>query len=342
MHPRGRLSILVTSPRLPAGLLTPAAWAVIGDAELVLAASEVAPLSVALRHAGVDVAEAAAPTAADLLSLAVDRRVVWLPDDGAAQALTAELAAEVVARAGAGDADGSVGGVPDIEVVVGSFDPPGAALLDAVAVMDRLRAECPWDREQTHESLVTYLVEETYEVIEAIESGDGRHLREELGDLLLQVLFHARLAEEDADDPFTVDDVAQTLVDKLVRRHPHVFADVDVAGSSDVEANWERIKQQEKGRRSPVEGIPPGLPALSLAQKVVGRALAADVTLSVPVPSTQPAYTEEGLGEVLFALVAAAQAGGLDAERALRTRVRREVAALQSAADGEEAPVADR
>ena len=217
------------------------------------------------------------------------------------------------------------GAGPSVEIVVGSFDPAGARLLDLVAVMDRLRRECPWDQEQTHETLVRYLVEEAYETIEAIESGDRDHLREELGDLLLQVMFHSRIATEHPDAPFDVDDVAGQIVEKLVRRHPHVFADVEVESAQDVNENWESIKATEKARTSAVEGIPPGLPALAWADKVIGRTLRSDVAqASVPTPA-ETAYTEETLGEVLFALVAAARAAGIDPEQALRQRVRAEI-----------------
>src|SRR5690606_29504925 len=123
----------------------------------------------------------------------------------------------------------------------GAYDPPGARLLDLAAVMDRLRRECPWDREQTHQSLVRYLLEETYETIEALETGSADEIREELGDLLFQAFFHARIAEEHPDRPWNIDDVAGGVVEKLVRRHPHVFADVEVADAAEVEANWETI-----------------------------------------------------------------------------------------------------
>lgn len=202
----------------------------------------------------------------------------------------------------------------------------GSRLLDLVATMDRLRRECPWDREQTHESLVRYLVEEAYETVEAIETGDPAHLREELGDLLLQVVFHARIAEEDPAEPFDIDDVAAGIVDKLVRRHPHVFADVDVRGPADVQVNWDAIKAAEKGRTSPMDGIPVNLPALALADKVIARAPGASADAR---PATeQPTYTAETLGDALFALVAAAHASGIDPEQALRARVRREMAKL--------------
>jgi XTP/dITP diphosphohydrolase len=199
--------------------------------------------------------------------------------------------------------------------------------------MDRLRRECPWDQRQTSESLVRYLVEETYEVIEAIESGDLDHLREELGDLLLQVVFHARIASEAADRPFDIDDVAVGIVAKLVSRHPHVFAGLAVSGADEVERNWEALKTSEKSRTSPLDGIPPGLPALLLADKVISRLRTSPVvsTSSTTEASAPKALTAESVGDALFELVAAASAAGIDAELALRARVSREKVAVRSA-----------
>jgi XTP/dITP diphosphohydrolase len=205
----------------------------------------------------------------------------------------------------------------EVEVVYGSWDPPGARLLDVVAVLDRLRSPggCPWDAQQTHASLAPYLLEEAYELLEAIEDGDFGLVREELGDVLLQVVFHSRLAEELPDpDRWSVDDVAADLVDKLVRRHPHVFGDRTVAGAAEVEANWETIKAAEKGRTSVTEGVPLGQPALSLAAKLQSRVAKAGLRVDVP--------TGDGIGERLFALVAQARAAGIDAEAALRAVVR--------------------
>ncbi|HEX6248106.1 MAG TPA: MazG family protein [Nocardioidaceae bacterium] len=179
--------------------------------------------------------------------------------------------------------------------------------------MDRLRTSCPWDREQTHESLARYLLEEAYETLEAIESGDLDHLREELGDLLLQVYFHARIATEDPDEPFDIDDVAGGIVDKLVHRHPHVFAGLEVADVDEVDRNWEALKAAEKGRGSVLEGIPQALPALSLAEKTLGRAGRVGV---------RPGGGET-LGDRLLALVVEARDAGLDAEQELRHAVRR-------------------
>jgi len=192
----------------------------------------------------------------------------------------------------------------------------GEPLVRAVEVMDRLRSPggCPWDAGQTHRSLAPYLLEETYETLEAIETGDTALLREELGDLLLQVLFHARLAEELPDGQrFSIDDVASDLVDKLVHRHPHVFGDVTVDGADEVNENWERLKAVEKGRASIVEGVPMGQPALALAAKLVSRAGRAGVDVSVE---------GDGIGERLLAVVRDAVAAGVDPELALRETAR--------------------
>ena len=198
-----------------------------------------------------------------------------------------------------------------------SPDARGGRLLDLVEVMDRLRLECPWDREQTHRSLATYLLEETYEVLEALDSGDREHLREELGDLLLQVYFHARIASEDQDG-FDIDDVAGGIADKLVYRHPHVFAGLEVADADEVDRNWERLKAAEKQRASVLDGIPLALPALAYADKVVGRLDKAGALDGEPAGAADDA----GLGERLLALVREARAAGIDPEQALRDAVR--------------------
>jgi XTP/dITP diphosphohydrolase len=201
---------------------------------------------------------------------------------------------------------------------------PGARLLDLVTVMDRLRTSCPWDREQTHRSLARYLLEEAYETLEAIDTGDREHLREELGDLLLQVLFHARIAAESQERGFTIDDVAGGIVDKLVRRHPHVFGDVVARTAGDVEANWERLKAVEKGRTSAVDGVPLAQPALALASALIGRAAKSGLDVPVTNPVEVPAsVTDETIGDLLLAVVALARESGIDAETALRAAARR-------------------
>lgn len=200
---------------------------------------------------------------------------------------------------------------------------PAHPELDAlIAVMARLRGEdgCAWDREQTHESLLKYLIEESHEFIDAVESGDRTHMIEELGDVLYQVLFHADLGAADADHPFTIEDVARVTREKMVGRHPHVFGDVTADTADEVVANWEKWKAAEKPEReSKFEGLPKGLPALALADKVIGKLDEA------PTPSDliDASTTEEALGDMLVAIVAAARANGIDAERALRNAVRR-------------------
>ncbi|MDQ1740402.1 MAG: nucleoside triphosphate diphosphatase [Pseudonocardiales bacterium] len=193
----------------------------------------------------------------------------------------------------------------------------GAQLVRAVQIMDRLRSPggCPWDAQQTHSSLAPYLIEEAYETLDAIETHDLAALREELGDLLLQVLFHARLAEEAAaGDRFTIDDVAADLVAKLVRRHPHVFADTVADSAAVVATNWEAIKQAEKQRNSVTDGIAMQQPALALAAKLVSRSSRAG--LAAPLPAG------DGIGERLLAVVADAVQAGVDPEQALRATAR--------------------
>ena len=214
---------------------------------------------------------------------------------------------------------------------------PGRRVLDLVAVMDRLRSPggCPWDARQTHASLVEYLIEEAYETVEAIETDDADALREELGDLLLQVVFHARIATE--TDAFDIDDVAAGIIDKLVARHPHVFGDVTADTAEQVEANWHAQKAKEKGRASVTDGIPSALPALVYSGKVLSRsaALAADLP---PLPAADQAAvlmarvsSEQELGDLLLAIVARARENGFDAETALRGAARRRVADIRSA-----------
>lgn len=197
-----------------------------------------------------------------------------------------------------------------------------AGLARAVQIMDRLRSPggCPWDAQQTHESLRKYLLEEAYEAVDAIDSGDRDHLREELGDVLLQVLFHARIAAEHRTDPWDIDDVANDLSDKLVRRHPHVFADVQVEDAAEVNANWETIKAAEKQRTGPFDGVVWSQPALPLAAAVLRRADHHGVDLDVDGP---PGNAEERIGRELLQLAAKARAANIDPELALRRVVRK-------------------
>ena len=320
----GRLVLLQTSPRVAPGLLTAQAWDIVRTADSVLCSEPGTEVERAVAAAGVDVAATTDPLPALLAACDGGRTAVWLAADD--DDLADTLATEVVARAERGDE------ALEIEVLAGSYDLPGSRLLDLVEVMDRLREHCPWDREQTHRSLVRYLVEESYETLEAIEAGDRDHLREELGDLLLQVMFHSRIAAEHPDDPWTVDDVAADIVEKLVRRHPHVFAGLDVEGVDDVETNWESIKSAEKQRSSVLEGIPTAMPALSLAEKVLGRARRVGLEATdVAASSATGEPGERDLGTQLLGLVAQARAEGVDPEQALRDAVRRASETIQAA-----------
>jgi XTP/dITP diphosphohydrolase len=297
------LTFLVTSPRVAPGLMTWAAWQAVSTADRVLASDASVPVARAVIAAGHRVDVLPGASVEGVLEAAATADVVWLASDEEATTFPAALAERIVSDEEA----------PRVEVLHASYDVPGARLLDLVTVMDRLRTSCPWDREQTHASLARYLLEETYETLEAIEAGDYAHLREELGDLLLQVYFHSRIASEHTEAPFDIDDVAGDIVDKLVHRHPHVFAGVDVEDASEVERNWEQLKAAEKGRGSVLDGIPLALPALSLAEKTLGRAGRVEVV---------PTLTD-ALGDRLLGLVVEARAAGLDAEQELRGAVRR-------------------
>ena len=197
----------------------------------------------------------------------------------------------------------------------------GSQLQRLVEVMDTLRSPggCPWDAEQTHESLLKYLLEESYEFIEAVENGNRIDMREELGDVLLQVYFHARMAEDHPTDPFTLEDVAEGIADKLIRRHPHVFAGLKVSGSEEVLENWEEIKKKEKGRTSPVDGVALSQPALPLLEKLLYRAEKFNVHVDTPQANALEAHADESaVGQALHAVIAWAHSNGIDAEAALR------------------------
>ena len=203
---------------------------------------------------------------------------------------------------------------------------PRDPLRVAAETMRAVRDRCVWSQQMTHEGLVPYLVEESYEVIDAVETGNRGELREELGDLLWQVLFHAAIAAEDPDDPFDVDDVARAVTEKMTRRHPHVFGDAVATTPEEVLVHWNAAKAAEKrARRSVLDGVPRGMPALALAQKLLGRAEGAGV-VEAPASATGAGSSvpasEAELGEALLALVAHARAAGWDAERALRGRLR--------------------
>ncbi len=206
----------------------------------------------------------------------------------------------------------------------------GSELLRLVEVMDRLRSPggCAWDAEQTHQSLIKYLLEESYEFIDAIESDDRAGMREELGDVLLQVYFHSRIAQEHPTDPFTIDDVAGAIADKLIGRHPHVFAGLEVSGTDEIIENWEAIKAKEKGRTSPLDGVAMSQPALPLVSKLIYRADKYGAAIELPkYPSDQPA-TEESVGRALASVIAWAYEHGIDPELALRSQARAMIAQL--------------
>ena len=205
-------------------------------------------------------------------------------------------------------------------------------LLRLREVMDKLRSPggCPWDAEQTHQSLIKYLLEESYEFIESVENNDRQDMQEELGDLLLQVYFHSRMAEEDTNQPFNIEDVAKSVADKLIRRHPHVFAGTKVDNSQDVLENWEKQKALEKGRNSIIDGVPLAQPALPLAAKVVYRINKLNYSLPISQPIKLNDQTnQDQFGEILLGLIAQAVEKGLDPEAALRGATKSLIAQIQ-------------
>ncbi|MFJ3722615.1 nucleoside triphosphate pyrophosphohydrolase [Streptomyces sp. NPDC090045] len=316
-EPTGRIVLLTTSHRVAPGVLSWPAWQTLHAADRVLCADPGHPQLPYLREAGIEVAFGT-PDAHELVeACAGGRTVVLLPSGEGDRRLTDGLAR----LAGSGRVS-----MPDLELLPGSYDLPGARLLDLVQVMDRVRRECPWTSRQTHEGLAKYAIEEAYELVEAIEDGDREELREELGDVLLQVVFHARIAEEgdggaedgeDGEDTagaFSIDDVAATLVEKLIRRHPHVFGDAEAETPEDVNAHWQRTKAVEKQRESVTDGIPVGQPGLALAAKLAGRVRTGGVAVELP--------RGEGIGYELLALAARAEAAGTDPETALRAAAR--------------------
>jgi XTP/dITP diphosphohydrolase len=314
------LTVLATSSRVAPGLLSWDAWDALRSASVVLAPSG-HPALPALSRAGIPcrVAETLADASTE------DGTVVWLPLPGA-----------------------DVAGLPTGATLLrGSVDLPGAHLIDLVETMDRLRTGCPWDARQTHASLAPHLLEEPYEALEALESGDAEAFCEELGDVLLQVVFHARIAaERDDGTSFTVDDVADGIVAKLVRRHPHVFADVAVSGADEVTRNWDDIKREEKRLKaerlglpaggevtpSALDGVPFGQPALALAAQLQGRAARAGVPEELAdLGDSGAAGSSCGdIGRELFQLVARARAAGCDPETELRAAARRYLALVRA------------
>ncbi|MFJ9664601.1 nucleoside triphosphate pyrophosphohydrolase [Streptomyces sp. NPDC101219] len=315
----GRIVLLTTTHRVAPGLLSWPAWQALHGADRVLCADGAHPQLPYLREAGISV-ERTAPAAEDLVDACAGGRTVVVVATGEGEpALTDGLAR----LAGSGRVS-----MPALELLPGSYDLPGARILDLVQVMDRIRAECPWSSLQTHQGLAKYGIEEAYELVEAIEEGDRDELREELGDVLLQVVFHARIAEEHPDEPFSLDDVAGGIVAKLIHRHPHVFGDASATTPEEVKEHWLRTKAEEKRRTSITEGIPLGQPGLALAAKLASRVRTAG--LDVPLPRG------EGIGYELLALAARAEAEGTDPEAALRAAARAYRDAVR-AAEGAEA-----
>ncbi len=295
-----RLVFLASSPRVAPGQLTWPAWETLRSAARVRAGSADHPQLPHVRAAGVPV-EVGPPDPAVLVHEAAAGPVVWLAAPDGDEDLMRAVGTILV------DMDDP----PEVEVVQGSYDLPGARVLDLVAVMETLRRECPWDRKQTHASLAPYLLEEAYEVVDTIEGGDLAALPEELGDVLMQVAFHAEVSPD-----FTIDDVAGGIVAKLVRRHPHVFGDVEVADADEVNANWDKIKQAERGEDASIfHGVPMAQPALSLAAQLQRRAQRAGVP--------EELFADEGEGAELFALVRRLREEGRDPEAELRAAARR-------------------
>jgi len=206
----------------------------------------------------------------------------------------------------------------------------GSELLRLVEVMDKLRSPggCAWDAEQTHGSLIKYLLEESYEFIDAIETDDRAGMREELGDVLLQIYFHSRIAQDHPSDPFTIDDVAGAIADKLIGRHPHVFAGLEVSGTEEIIENWEAIKAKEKGRTSPIDGVAMSQPALPLVSKLIYRADKYGAPLTIDEYSSDIPASEESVGAALASVIAWAYKHEIDPELALRGEARRMIEQL--------------
>ena len=196
----------------------------------------------------------------------------------------------------------------------------GSELQRLVEVMDRLRSPggCPWDADQTHESLVKYLLEESYEFIDSVDAKDREGMREELGDVLLQVYFHSRIAQDHPTDPFSIEDVARSIADKLIRRHPHVFEGLQVSGTEEIIDNWEEIKAKEKGRTSALDGVALAQPALPLVEKLLYRAEKYKVNVELTKYQSDKPATQESVGEALASIIAWARENEIDPENALR------------------------
>lgn len=335
-----RVVLVETSDALP-GLLPFQAWDAIALADEVLARAPEGHPGVAHLHlAGVDVVELE-PHTLDKADLDLSRP--GSPDDR-------RLAKALLARVDAGaqpvyllgpDDDGLAAALAgmigdrevEIELVFFAPQPAGTEMLRLVEVMARLRdpdGGCPWDLEQDHQSLVRYLLEEAYEVVDAVEAGDDTDLVEELGDLLLQIVFHGQVARD--RDVFTIDDVARGIVEKLVRRHPHVFGDGDASTAADVERRWEELKAEEKQRTGAFDGVPRSMPGLQMLDKLQSRAEKHDGRWRDDDPASRlraavagvgalgeaDGSVEAALGEVFAAAVSFARRQGIDPESAAR------------------------
>ena len=205
-------------------------------------------------------------------------------------------------------------------------------LLRLVEVMDRLRSPggCPWDAEQTHQSLIKYLLEESYEFVDSVDEDDRIAMREELGDILLQVYFHSRLAQEHPSDPFDIEEVAKGITDKLIRRHPHVFGGQEINNTEELKENWERLKAKEKGRKSATDGIALSQPAVALITKLLYRAEKAGIKLDLPetfnitssANDSSRNSIERSIGDTFIAAIAVAIKNGIEPEDLLRSRAR--------------------
>ena len=205
-------------------------------------------------------------------------------------------------------------------------------LLRLAEVMDRLRSPggCPWDAEQTHQSLIKYLLEESYEFVDSVDEDDRIAMREELGDILLQVYFHSRLAQEHPSDPFDIEEVAKGITDKLIRRHPHVFGGQEINNTEELKENWERLKAKEKGRKSATDGIALSQPAVALITKLLYRAEKAGIKLDLPetfnitssANDSSRNSIERSIGDTFIAAIAVAIKNGIEPEDLLRSRAR--------------------
>lgn len=337
-----RLVLVDTADELP-GLLPLHAWSAIMSSDLVMVASDDHPFLPHLDMADLRYEVVAQPDQARALSRADLLSGLSPLDKARAESIVdrAKAEGEVVYLFGAADEEaftrtlGMQAAREDVEVEVVYFGvlPAGARLLALVRVMERLRAPggCPWDREQDHRTLARYAVEEVYELLEAIESDSVPAVREELGDLLLQVVFHAQIAADDGE--YTIDDVAGGIVDKLVRRHPHVFADTTVADADEVVANWEVLKAEEKPERTGVfDGVAPAQPALAYTEQLQRRAAKTGFDWSADdeavarirseldefLAADDAAEREHELGDLLMSVVSLARRHGIDTELALR------------------------